>query len=141
MSDFCEIHKPEYFCSTNLNSKINGIEDGTKEIEKARILYKQREINDTLFDGSEDIITNKWGGIIKFIVNNLYGVSVNGASDISLLSMKVDEETIADNGTVANSLGTIKWYKGTTLAATAKTLTVNASDVANIQAYTCQLEG
>lgn len=50
------------------------------------------------------------------------------------------EQTIADNGTVANSLGTIKWYKGTTLAATAKTLTVNASDVANVQAYTCQLE-
>jgi hypothetical protein len=53
------------------------------------------------------------------------------------------EQTINDNGTVANSLGTIKWYKvGTTAAiATAKTLTVNASDVANIQAYTCQLEG
>ena len=88
----------------NLISKINGIEDGTKEIEKARILYKQRKINDTLFDGSEDIITNKWGGIIKFIVNNLYGVSVNGASDISLLSMKVDEETIADNGTLVSVL-------------------------------------
>ena len=88
----------------NLTSKINGIEDGTKEIEKARILYKQRKINDTLFDGSEDIVTNKWGGIIKFIVNNLYGVSVNGASDISLLSMKVDEETIADNGTLVSVL-------------------------------------
>lgn len=53
------------------------------------------------------------------------------------------EQTIADNGTVANSLGTIKWYKvGTTTAvATAKTLTINASDVSNVQAYTCQLEG
>ena len=88
----------------NLTSKINSIEDGTKEIEKARILYKQRKINDTLFDGSEDIVTNKWGGIIKFIVNNLYGVSVNGASDISLLSMKVDEGTIADNGTLVSVL-------------------------------------
>lgn len=53
------------------------------------------------------------------------------------------EQTIADNGTVANSLGTIKWYRvGTeTAVATAKTLTVNASDVTNVQAYTCQLEG
>lgn len=51
------------------------------------------------------------------------------------------EQTIADNGTVTG-IGTIKWYKvGTaTAVATAKTLTVNASDVANIQAYTCQLE-
>lgn len=53
------------------------------------------------------------------------------------------EQTIADNGVVANSLGTIKWYKqGTTTAvATAKTYTVNASDVTNVQAYTAQLEG
>jgi hypothetical protein len=50
------------------------------------------------------------------------------------------EQTISDAGVVANSLGTIKWYKGSTLAATAKTLTVNAADVDNIQAYTCQLE-
>ena len=57
-----------------------------------------------MFDGSEDIVTNKWGGIIKFIVNNLYGVSVNGDSDISLLSMKVDEGTIADNGTLVSVL-------------------------------------
>lgn len=50
------------------------------------------------------------------------------------------EQTINDNGTVANSLGTVKWYKGTTLVATAKTLTVGAGDVVNSQAYTCQLE-
>lgn len=53
------------------------------------------------------------------------------------------EQSITDAGVVANSLGTIKWYKvGTaTAVATAKTLTINASDVANVQAYTCQLEG
>lgn len=51
------------------------------------------------------------------------------------------EQTIADNGT-CGSLGTIKWYKGsgTTAVATAKTLTVNASDVTNSEVYTCQLE-
>lgn len=52
------------------------------------------------------------------------------------------EQTITDAGVVANSLGTIKWYKGgsTTAIATAKTLTVAATDVLNSQVYTCQLE-
>lgn len=52
------------------------------------------------------------------------------------------EQTVADNGTVSG-LGTIKWYKvgNSTAIATAKTLTVSAADVANSQAYTCQLEG
>lgn len=52
------------------------------------------------------------------------------------------EQTITDAG-VCGSLGSIKWYKGTstTAIATAKTLTVSASDVTNSAAYTCQLEG
>lgn len=49
------------------------------------------------------------------------------------------EQSITDAG-VVGSLGSVKWYKGTTLVATAKTLTVSASDVTNAQAYTCQLE-
>lgn len=52
------------------------------------------------------------------------------------------EQSITDSG-VCGSLGSIKWYKGTstTAVATAKTLTVSASDVINAVAYTCQLEG
>ena len=50
------------------------------------------------------------------------------------------EQTITDAG-VCGSLGSIKWYKGTTLVATAKTLTVSASSVTNSAVYTCQLEG
>lgn len=52
------------------------------------------------------------------------------------------EQTITDAG-VCGSLGSIKWYKGTstTAVATAKTLTVSASEVTNTAAYTCQLEG
>ena len=51
------------------------------------------------------------------------------------------EQSITDAG-VCGSLGSVKWYKqGTTTAiSTSKTLTVNASDVRNVQAYTCQLE-
>ena len=52
------------------------------------------------------------------------------------------EQSITDAG-VCGSLGSIKWYKGTstTVVATSKTLTVSASDVTNSVAYTCQLEG
>lgn len=52
------------------------------------------------------------------------------------------EQSITDAGVVANSLGTIKWYKGsgTTAVATAKTYTVTAAAVTNSEVYTCQLE-
>lgn len=52
------------------------------------------------------------------------------------------EQGITDAG-VCGSLGSIKWYKAgsDTAIATAKSLTVTAADVANSQAYTCQLEG
>ena len=58
------------------------------------------------------------------------------------------EKTVnASTGVVADSLGTIKWYKGSPsdtqpsgFPKSAGTLTVAASDVANVQAYTCQLE-
>lgn len=52
------------------------------------------------------------------------------------------EQSITDAG-VCGSLGSIKWYKGTstTAIATSKTLTVSASDVTNAVAYTCKLEG
>lgn len=52
------------------------------------------------------------------------------------------EQSITSAG-VCGSLGSIKWYKGTstTAVATSKTLTVSASDVTNSVAYTCQLEG
>lgn len=51
------------------------------------------------------------------------------------------EQSITDAG-VCGSLGSVKWYKQGTANAisTSKTLTVNASDVKNVQAYTCQLE-
>lgn len=51
------------------------------------------------------------------------------------------EQSITDAG-VCGSYGSVKWYKGTgtTAIATAKTLTVSASDVTGSAAYTCQLE-
>lgn len=51
------------------------------------------------------------------------------------------EQSITDAG-VCGSLGSIKWYKGTstTAIATAKTYTVSANAVTNSEVYTCQLE-
>lgn len=49
------------------------------------------------------------------------------------------EQTISDAG-VVSGIGTVKWYKGTTLVQASKTLTVKASDVDNVQAFTCQIE-
>ena len=49
------------------------------------------------------------------------------------------EQSITDAG-VCGSYGSVKWYKGTTLKATSKTLTVAASEVTSSQAYTAQLE-
>lgn len=51
------------------------------------------------------------------------------------------EQSITDAG-VCGTLGSVKWYVGSsaTAVATSKTLTVNASDVTNTVAYKCQLE-
>ena len=51
------------------------------------------------------------------------------------------EQSITDAG-VCGSLGSVKWYVGssTTAASTSKTLTVAASSVQNSQVYTAQLE-
>lgn len=49
------------------------------------------------------------------------------------------EQTVADNGTV-NGIGTVKWYLGSTLVSTSKTLTVNASSITNTATYTVNLE-
>ena len=50
------------------------------------------------------------------------------------------EQTINTNG-VCGSLGTVKWYKGTSLISAASAINVSAADVNNTQIYTCQLEG
>lgn len=51
------------------------------------------------------------------------------------------EQTITDAG-VCGSLGSIKWYKGSSTSSfsTSKTVTVSATEVTNSLVYTCQLE-
>lgn len=49
------------------------------------------------------------------------------------------EQTVSNDGT-CGTYGTVKWYLSGTLVATAKTLTVTASQVTNSAVYTAQLE-
>ena len=52
------------------------------------------------------------------------------------------EQTISSTGMCGDSLGFVKWYKGTSKnpIATSKSITVLADDVMNSEVYTCQLE-
>jgi hypothetical protein len=85
------------------------------------------------------------------ITSNNGNVFKNNSGSITLTAhvySGATEATISDAGAVTGATtGTIKWYKGDpgtdstlTAIATAKTLTVSASDVLNAQLYTCQLE-
>jgi hypothetical protein len=85
------------------------------------------------------------------ITSNAGNVFKNNSGSITLTAhvySGATEATISTAGAVTGATtGTIKWYKGDpgtdstlTAVATAKTLTVSASDVLNAQVYTCQLE-
>lgn len=82
---------------------------------------------------------------IHMMITASNGTAFKNSSGSTVLTAHVFvggvEQSITDAGVVDNSLGTIKWYKGTTVVATAKTLTVDATDVSGSQAYTVQLEG
>ena len=83
---------------------------------------------------------------INLTITSSAGTVFKNSSGSTILTAHVFkggvEQSITDDGVVANSLGTIKWYKGsdTTLVATAKTLTITASSITNSEVYTCQLE-
>jgi hypothetical protein len=85
------------------------------------------------------------------ITSNSGNVFKNNSGSITLTAhvySGATEATISDAGAVSGATtGTIKWYKGDpgtdsslSAVATAKTLTVSASDVLNAQQYTCRLE-
>lgn len=83
---------------------------------------------------------------ITIVIHSSNGSVFKNSSGSTVLTAYVFVGGVAQttnaNGTVG-TLGTLKWYKGTseTVVATANTLTVNASDVTSVESYTCQLEG
>lgn len=109
--------------------------DGTKTVS-CSVSYKAKNGNNGA-DALTLTITSSNGTIFK---------NSTGSTVLTAHVFKGGvEKSITDAGVVADSLGTIKWYKGevtssSTAVATAKTLTVSASAVTNTETYTAQLE-
>ena len=85
---------------------------------------------------------------ITLTITSSNGTVFKNSSGTTILTAHVFkgavEQSITDAG-VCGSLGSIKWYTGevtssSTAIATAKSITVNASDVTNTKSYTAQLE-
>ena len=85
---------------------------------------------------------------ITLTITSSNGTVFKNSSGTTILTAHVfkgaAEQSITDAG-VCGSLGSIKWYTGevtssSTAIATAKSITVNASDVTNTKSYTAQLE-
>ena len=87
--------------------------------------------------------------IIKSSAGTVFKNNTGTTDLIAQVFQGVTEKTVNETtGVVASSLGTIKWYKGlptdtqpSGFPKAAGKITVSASDVASVQAYTCQLEG
>lgn len=96
--------------------------------------------------GTHGATGNKGDDAITLTITSSNGTVFKNNSGTTVLTAHVFkgavEQSITDAGVVANSLGTIKWYKGssTTAVATAKTYEVKASAVDNSEVFTCQLE-
>lgn len=88
---------------------------------------------------------NPGADAITMTITSSNGTVSKNSSESTVLTAHVYkggiEQTITDAG-VCGSIGSVKWYKvgSSTAIKTAKTLIVNAGDVTNTAAYTCQLE-
>lgn len=102
-----------------------------------------KNIEDTIVDIQDQVDTLK--DAITMTITSSNGTVFKNNTGTTVLTAHVFkggvEQTITDAG-VCGSLGSVKWYKGssTTAVATAKTLSISASDVANSEVYTAQLE-
>lgn len=106
-----------------------------KKTEAYSVSYKSADGSDGA-DGADAItltITTSAGTVFK---NN------SGSTVLTAHVFKAGAEQAITDAGVCGTLGTVKWYKGTseTAVATAKSLTVSASEVTNAEVYTAQLE-
>ena len=114
--------------------------DGT-----STILYSVSSMGEKGEQGDRGNPGDKGADAITVTITASNGTVFKNNSGSSVLTAHVYlggvEQSITDAG-VCGSLGSIKWYKGssTTSIATAKAITVSASDVTNSLVYTCQLE-
>ena len=109
------------------------------------ILYSVSSMGEKGEQGDRGNPGDKGADAITVTITASNGTVFKNNSGSSVLTAHVYlggvEQSITDAG-VCGSLGSIKWYKGssTTSIATAKAITVSASDVTNSLVYTCQLE-
>ena len=114
--------------------------DGT-----STILYSVSSMGEKGEQGDRGNPGDKGADAITVTITASNGTVFKNNSGSSVLTAHVYlggvEQSITDAG-VCGSLGSIKWYKGssTTSIATAKAITVSASDVTSSLVYTCQLE-
>lgn len=132
--------------SSGWGPTIPSVEAGRYLWTKTTFIYTNGK-TDTQYSVAKQGSTGEAGAdAITLTITASNGTVFKNSTGSTVLTAHVfkgpSEQSITDAGVVANGLGTIKWYKGTntTAVATAKTLTVNASDVENTQMYTAQLE-
>lgn len=137
--------KPTGTWSTSIPTVNNGQYLWTQTI----VTYsdgKSTEAYSVSYKGTNGTNGTNGADAITLTITSSAGTVFKNSSGSTVLTAHVFkggvEQTISDAGVVANSLGQIKWYKGssTTSVATTKTVTVSANDVSNSVVYTCQLE-
>ena len=109
--------------------------------------HKDEIIGDTGSQGPQGVKGDKGAAgadAIIISITSSSGTIFKNNSGTTILTAHVYkggvEQAINTNG-VCGSLGTVKWYKGTSLISAANAINVSAADVNNTQIYTCQLEG
>lgn len=135
--------KPTGTWSTTIPSVSNGQYLWTKTV----VEYsdgKSTEAYSVAYKGTNGTNGANGADAINMSITSSNGTVFKNSSGSTVLTAHVYkggvEQTITDAG-VCGSLGTVKWYVGSsTTGVAAKTLTVQASSVTNSQVYTAQLE-
>ena len=99
--------------ASDSETEINKIKNGTTsvgEAEKAKKLTTARNINGTIFDGTQDITTARWGNERSFTIDSIEKI-IDGSSNIAFSTINIQEETIAYNGTYTDGGVTKKGEK------------------------------
>ena len=99
--------------ASNSETEINKIKNGTTsvgEAEKAKKLTTARNINGTIFDGTQDITTARWGNKRSFTIDSIEKI-IDGSSNIDFSTINIHEETIVANGTYTDGGVTKKGEK------------------------------
>ena len=84
--------------ATNLEERATNLEDGKTPAGNATKLYSKRKINGTDFDGSQDIITEKWGAERNFTIDSVVK-KIDGSSNINFSTINIQQKLISHNST------------------------------------------